>query len=100
MHNEWAACNVYHQPLIFVWQKYSMTSLKPVKYSSLSYFNFATQKYVVGGYQYIACNPLTALCMSSSILKLKPKMGLTSTCHAKQWPTPPSNLEMITMANI
>jgi hypothetical protein len=58
-------------------------SLKPVKYTNLSYSNFATQKYVVGGYQYIACSPLTALCMSSSILKLKPKTGLTHTCYAK-----------------
>ena len=42
-------------------------SQKPVKYSSFSYTNFSAQKYVVGGYQYIVCNPLTALCMSSSI---------------------------------
>ena len=25
MHNEWAACNVYYQPLIFGWQNLSMT---------------------------------------------------------------------------
>jgi len=31
-----------------------------------------------------------SLCMSSFVLKLKPKAGLTCTCHAKQLPTPPS----------
>jgi hypothetical protein len=66
-------------------------SLKPVKYFNLSYSNFATQKYVVDGYQYIACISLTALCMSSILLK--PKTWLTHTCHAKRWPTPPSTIK-------
>ena len=31
------------------------------------------------------------LCMTPSVLKLKQKKrGVTHTCHAKQWPTPPS----------
>jgi hypothetical protein len=73
-------------------------SLKPVKYFNLSYSNFATQKYVVDGYQYIACISLTALCISSILLK--PKTWLTRTCHAKRWPTPPSTIQRVMMGRM
>jgi len=38
------------------------------------------------------------LCTSTSILKLKYKPRLTRTCHAKQWPTSPSEL-VVTIEN-
>ena len=39
------------------------------------------------GTEYIAYSPPY---VSSSISKWEQKTGLTRTCHAKQWPTPPS----------